>query len=246
MSFSLSVLILTQNQAHRLPRLLSCASTFADEVILVDGGSTDETVAVAARFPKARMVSRPFDENFARQRNFALDQARGDWIFFLDTDELPGPNLVNLLPDLLRSRFTCFKIPRYWLVRENPAEYIKSELHYPDRQLRLFRRLPEFRYDETHPVHETIPREARGSLFSLKFSHLLHFHFLWDDRAAREAKVRHYEELRPGQMRTNQMYLYEDIPHQVRPCRESWRGEEAIATSGDLLRERLRMWLPRV
>jgi glycosyltransferase involved in cell wall biosynthesis len=246
MSASLSVLILTQNQATRLPRLLGCASTFADEVILVDGGSTDGTAEVATHFPKVRLASRPFDGNFAMQRNYALDQARGDWVFFLDTDELPGPNLVHLLPCLLQSRFTCFKIPRYWLVREDPAEYIESDLHYPDRQLRLFRRAPEFRYDVAQSVHETIPKSARGALFPLNYAHLLHYQFLWEDRKAREAKVKRYEELRPGVMRTNRMYLYEDTPHVVKPCRESWRGTQPVSHPGDLLRERIRMFLPRL
>jgi len=243
---TLSVLLLTQNQAARLPRLLTCVSGFANEVVIVDGGSTDDTAEVAGRFPKVRRAQRDFDGNFAAQRNFALDHAQGDWVLFLDTDELPGPNLVELLPTLMRSRFTSFKIPRYWLVDEDPAEYVDSELHYPDRQMRLFRRLPELRYDEAQPVHETIPKQARGELFPLKFAHLLHYQFLWEDRSARETRVKRYEELRPGVMRTNRMYLYEDIPHQVRPCREYWQSNKPIITSGDQLREKLRMKLPRL
>lgn len=246
MGQTLSVLILTQNQATRLPRLLACAASFADEVILVDGGSTDRTAEESARFPKVRLVRRAFDGNFARQRNFALDQACGDWVFFLDTDELPGPNLIALMPRLLRSHFTSFKIPRYWLVGESPATYVHSELHYPDRQLRLFRRTPELRYDEAQPVHETIPKAARGALFPLKYAHLLHYQFVWESREAREARVKRYEELRPGVMRTNRMYLYEDLPHRVLPCRESWQGEAAVFRRSDLLKERVRMKLPRL
>lgn len=243
---SLSVLILVQNRADRISRLLACASTFADEVVLVDGGSTDNTPEVAARFPKVRLVSRTFDGNFAKQRNFAINQARGEWVFFIDSDELPGPNLVRILPWLMASRFTSFKVPTYWLVREDPTEYVESSLHYPDRHLRLFRRDSELRFDESQAIHEIIPKEKRGALFPLNFAHLLHYSFIWMDRAAREAKVKRYDELRPGVMRINQMYLYEDMPHVVKPCRESWRGTEPVFRSGDALRERIRLYLPRL
>ncbi|MCW8133896.1 MAG: glycosyltransferase family 2 protein, partial [Planctomycetota bacterium] len=178
----LSVCIIGQNVAGRIAPLLEQAASLAGEIVFVDGGSTDGTVDLVRRQPKAKLVARAFDGNFAKQKNAALAQARGDWILFLDTDELAGPGLIRLLPHLLASRFTGFNLPRYWLAQDDPPRYVDSEKHYPDRQLRLFRNRPELRYDESRPVHEAIPREARGQVLGLRSGHILHYCFLWEDR----------------------------------------------------------------
>lgn len=70
-----------------LPRL-----TWADEVVVVDGGSRDRSAEVARSYG-AQVVERRFDR-FAEQRNAALDAARSDWVFFIDADERPTPRLV--------------------------------------------------------------------------------------------------------------------------------------------------------
>ena len=239
---SLCVCVIGQNVAPRLGPLLSQASAIASEIVFVDGGSQDQTADVVGRYPNVRLVHRPFDGNFAKQKNFALAQSRSAWNLVLDTDELLGPNFLCLLPALLRSRFHGFHIPRYWLAQETPPLYVCSEKHYPDRQHRLFRNRPELRYDENRPVHEAIPRESRGPCLSLKSAHLLHYCFLWEDREARAGKVARYLQANPSPI--NQVYLYEEFPHRLRPCREaivSGRpvGGSALACGFD----RARLWL---
>lgn len=87
-----SVLILTLNEAHNLPRCLASVQP-CDDIVILDSGSTDGTVDIARRHG-ARVFSRPFD-NFAGQRNFARDHIpfKFDWVFHLDADEVMSPEL---------------------------------------------------------------------------------------------------------------------------------------------------------
>jgi glycosyltransferase involved in cell wall biosynthesis len=217
-------------------------SPLADEVLLVDGGSTDDTREIASRYANVRLLPRPFDGNFARQRNFGIDHARSEWVFFLDTDELLGPNLVEILPDLLECPFDCARFPRYWLSQEHPPLYVETQKLYPNPQTRLIRNRPEIRFDETRPVHEKIPPEVRGSRLTVKNCHILHYCFAWTSAEQRRRKVEFYESVHGPSEDINYVYPYEDSPYNLRPCRESWRdGAPEIQNRFDPLRERIRI-----
>jgi glycosyltransferase involved in cell wall biosynthesis len=81
MSMQLSVIILTRNEEKHIRDCIASVRDFADEVLVLDSLSTDHTVELA-RAAGARIETRVFD-NYPSQRNHALDQARGDWVFFL-------------------------------------------------------------------------------------------------------------------------------------------------------------------
>ena len=87
----LSLAIITLNEEKKLGDCLRSAA-FVDEIIVVDSGSTDKTKEVAASF-NARFVTRPFD-NFARQKNTAIEHCAGEWILLLDADERLSPELA--------------------------------------------------------------------------------------------------------------------------------------------------------
>ena len=87
----LSVVILTLNEQVNLPGAIASAA-FASEVLIVDSGSTDSTVEVAIG-AGVRVVERPF-EDFAHQRNVALELASGEWNLFRDADERVTPGLA--------------------------------------------------------------------------------------------------------------------------------------------------------
>ena len=80
----LSVTVIALNQEANIGPCLASVS-FADEIVVVDTGSTDRTVELARAYTD-RVVTAPW-QGFAGTKNFALDQARGDWVFVLDTDE---------------------------------------------------------------------------------------------------------------------------------------------------------------
>ncbi|MBZ5640976.1 MAG: glycosyltransferase [Acidobacteriia bacterium] len=240
---SLSVCIVGQDMAPRIGPLLDQADAIADEIVYVDGGSRDGSADLVARHPKARFIVRPFDGNIARQKNFALDQARCDWVLILDTDELLGPRLLRLLPRLLLSPARSVRCPRYWLVDDR--HYVHASGVYPDRQLRLFRNVPELRYDEAHLIHHPFRHEQLlEPCVRLKGAHLLHYDLMWNDRESREAKVRRYEKAHPSLTGVNRYYLYEDMPHRIASCREYWEGGSP-GTRPDVVRaaiDRFRLW----
>ena len=72
----------------------------ADEIIVVDTGSTDNTVEIAESFG-AKVFFYEWDNNFSNARNHALDKATGDWLIFLDADEYFGPNTQKQLRTVL-------------------------------------------------------------------------------------------------------------------------------------------------
>ena len=83
---SLSVVLITHNAAEQLARTLDAVS-WADEILVVDSGSTDGTVEIAKRLG-AKVVVQPDWQGFGYQKNFALARARGDWMLVLDADEV--------------------------------------------------------------------------------------------------------------------------------------------------------------
>ncbi len=94
-----SVLVLTFNEEANLPACLE-ALTWCDDIVVVDSGSTDETVNIARAFG-ARILTRPFD-TFAEQRNFGLDNGQfgHDWVLHIDADEIVTPAFVRALSSL--------------------------------------------------------------------------------------------------------------------------------------------------
>ena len=88
----ISVVILTQDEIINIERCLASVA-WSDDVLVIDSGSTDGTVDAATRLG-ARVLHRPFD-NFANQRNFALDegQLKYEWVLHLDADEEVSPEL---------------------------------------------------------------------------------------------------------------------------------------------------------
>jgi len=230
----LSVCLVTQDQAHLLPRLLGNIAPVADEIVAVDGGSKDGTEDVLRSHPKVRYERRRFD-TITRQKNHAIALARGEWVLIVDSDELLSDSLRAALPELVRScRKRWFKFPRYWLATGAPPRYVRADGLYPDHQLRLFRNAPIFRYTDERPVHHRFPREGRGPGVKLRgTAHIFHLDFLLNDRARREAKVARYDALDPAARETNHLYLWEDLPHEVRPCEEPWpEGAETEPAGG--------------
>lgn len=88
---SLSAVVLTKNSSSILEKCLRSLS-WCDEIIVVDDGSIDNTKSIAKKFG-AEVFEHDLDNDFSKQRNFGLKKASGDWILFVDSDEIVAPLL---------------------------------------------------------------------------------------------------------------------------------------------------------
>ncbi len=167
----LSVAIITLNEEANLPRTLASVQ-WADEIIVVDSGSTDRTVAIAESF-NATVIRREW-WGFAAQKNFAIEQCTGTWVLSLDADEELTPELGRQIRTLLPTDppIDAFRIKRRNLFL---GRWIKHGGFYPDPKLRLFRRTsahfaqqPAF---EERPVHETIAFDGTAQTLDFDLIH---------------------------------------------------------------------------
>ena len=143
----LSVIVIALNQEANIGECLASVS-FADEIVVVDTGSTDRTVELARAYTD-RVIEAPW-QGFGRTKNFALDQARGDWVFSLDTDERVPPSLQE---EILAVVEAGGPLNGYRVARKNYfcGRWIRHLGWYPDYTLRLFRRgRGRFRDREVH------------------------------------------------------------------------------------------------
>jgi glycosyltransferase involved in cell wall biosynthesis len=176
----LSVTVIALNQEANLGPCLASVS-FADEIVVVDTGSTDRTVELA-RAAGARVVATAW-QGFAGTKNFALDQASGDWVFVLDTDERVPEALREEILAVVRNDgpLNGYRVPRknYF-----GGRWIRRLGWYPDYTLRLFRRdRGRFRDRE---VHEEL--EVAGSVGTLQ-TPLDHYSYNnLDEYAARQER----------------------------------------------------------
>lgn len=165
MSPYLSAIVLTKNEERKI---VDCLQTlgWADEVIVLDSGSEDATVALAQKIG-ARMETRPFD-NFPRQRNAALELARGEWVFFVDADERVTEELAQEVQEVVaRGEKAGFWVPRHNYIF---GRLIRHAGWYPDYQLRLFLKA-KGRYDESRDVHELLILDGPEGYLENPFIH---------------------------------------------------------------------------
>jgi glycosyltransferase involved in cell wall biosynthesis len=164
-SLSLSVVIITFNEEANLARTLASVA-WADEIVVVDSGSTDRTREVAESF-RAKFCVEPW-KGFAAQKNSALAKATGDWILSLDADEEVEPSLADEIRTVLAANPS---VAGFWISRKNffLGRWIRHGGFYPDPKLRVIRRgAGKF---EERLVHEDL--RVDGTTASLQH-HLLH------------------------------------------------------------------------
>jgi glycosyltransferase involved in cell wall biosynthesis len=162
----ISATIITFNEERNLPRAIESLRS-ADEIVVVDSGSTDRTVRIAENLG-ARVIDSPWP-GYAKQKNLAAERACHDWIFSLDADESVSEPLDGEILRLKRGgpRFDAYTVPR---LAQYLGRWIRHSGWYPDRKVRLYDRR-KARWEGEY-VHETVKVDGRiGHLES----NLLHF-----------------------------------------------------------------------
>lgn len=133
---NLTVVILTKNEEKNIVDVINNAHTLTDNVLIVDSGSTDKTVALAEA-NGAKVVYRAWDNDFAAQRNFALQHVTTEWVLYLDADERMNDELVKEIKKAL----TANEQKQYSIKRKSVA--FGQEFNYgvlkPDFVPRLFK-----------------------------------------------------------------------------------------------------------
>lgn len=133
---SLSVTVITKNETHNIEACLRSVA-FADQVIVLDSGSTDNTLEIAKALG-AEVSSNPDWQGFGVQKNRALALANSDWVLSIDADERVQPELqAEILAAIKSNAFDVYSFPR---LSSYCGQYMHHSGWYPDRVTRLFRR----------------------------------------------------------------------------------------------------------
>lgn len=115
----LSAVILTWNEQENIGRTLSCLS-WLEKIIIVDSGSTDETISIISAYPNAEIFYRQFDTH-AAQWNYGLSLCNSEWVLSLDADYILTPQFINEVYDFLKSaNFSAFDAAFEFCVFGNP------------------------------------------------------------------------------------------------------------------------------
>lgn len=192
MTVGVTATVITFNEAANIEAALASLS-WADEIIVVDSESTDDTVAIARAFTD-KVIVRPWP-GYIEQKNFAAAQATHDWIFSLDADERVTPALSGEIKALLERgpRAAGYRVPR---VTFHLGRWMRSTDWYPDYQLRLYDRR-RARWSGRY-VHESVKADGpvedlRGELQHFAYRDLAH-HFQTMDRYTTLAARQMFEE----------------------------------------------------
>lgn len=198
----LSIALATYNEEKNINRCLSSVQDIADEIVIVDGTSSDRTVEIAKEFKaKITITDNPLIFHINKQK--AIDKCTSEWILQLDADEVVGRDLRKEIKEIIEM---SSDINGYWLPRKNYflGRFLLKGGQYPDYTLRLYKRgkgrLPQ------KDVHEQA--EVEGTVGYLKESLL---HYPYENFSSYLRKWRTYNTILASQIRTslkNKSLLY--------------------------------------
>jgi glycosyltransferase involved in cell wall biosynthesis len=185
----ISACLITFNEEHNLPRALNSLAGIADEIVVVDSGSTDRTAEIA-KAGRVSFFERPFT-NHADQKNYAASCAGNDWIFLLDADEELSSELRKSLLEWKKRtpEFAAYEMARLtWYL----GAWIHHSRWYPDFQRRLYRR---DKASFSGMIHSALRFEGKAGRLS---GDLLHYTIR--TFAEHQAKVEGYTTVIAGEM----------------------------------------------
>jgi glycosyltransferase involved in cell wall biosynthesis len=190
--------MMVQNSEQTLAIALESLANVYDELIIVDGGSTDSTCDIALSYD-AKIIHSKWTGNHSRQRNIYLKAIKTDWVFVLDSDEFIDKVTLNFLKHIKVVHQETLDTDNFWLTRKWISsfckhEYITSKPHYPDLQRRLFKANKNIYYEGL--IHEIMHGLTKPG-FHLSELSIYHLDLFINDNEQRKQKVRKYSEIDP-------------------------------------------------
>lgn len=164
----ISVTLAVYNEEKFLDRCLESVKDIADEIVIVDGSSTDKTLVIAKKY-KAKIIVKDNPPNFHINKKIANDNASGEWILQLDADEVVTPALSLEIKKIINSNSTE---NGFWIPRKNYflGKFLTKGGAYPDYTLRLYRK--NFGNLPAKSVHEQAVVEGKTGFLK---NDLLHY-----------------------------------------------------------------------
>jgi glycosyltransferase involved in cell wall biosynthesis len=165
MKTTVSCVLIVKNEERNIAACIDTLA-WADEIIVVDSGSTDRTAAICASYPKVKYHEIPW-EGFGPQKNRALDLATGDWVFSIDADERITPDLAREIRLITGNpRYDAYRVKRKNFYR---GRWVRHCGWWPDEVLRLFRR-GAARFND-RLVHESVEYNGQAGVLDRPLEH---------------------------------------------------------------------------
>jgi cephalosporin hydroxylase/glycosyltransferase involved in cell wall biosynthesis/SAM-dependent methyltransferase len=227
---SLSVCMIVQNAEKTLEIALESLDGVYDELIVVDGGSTDSTCEIALRYG-AKVINSPWTGNFSDQRNVSLKEVKTDWVFIIDADEFIDRKTLEFLRYVKANGTELdtdyFLITRKWISPFSKKYYVNSQPHFPDWQCRLYK------YDKaifySGQIHCVIHGLKQQGISSMELG-VYHLDLLVKSESQRQKKVQIYMKDNP---RDGMPHYY--IPDIMQLSLQEWNHQDLLPEVPKLL-----------
>jgi len=191
-SNKISALLITYNEEHNIRQVLENLG-FANEIIVVDSFSEDETVSIIESFGNVKVIQRAF-KNYTDQKQFALEQAAHEWVLFLDADERVPKPLQEEIQAVVTSKDTAsaYYFLRTFMFQDKVLRFSGWQT---DKNYRLFKK-SKVKFTEDRIVHETLVVDGPSETLTNKL-----VHYSYTDYADYKSKMIKY-----GQMKAQEEF----------------------------------------
>jgi glycosyltransferase involved in cell wall biosynthesis len=188
----ISALIITLNEAKNISFVLENLS-FADEIIVVDSYSEDDTADIAKSYPNVKVFQNKFLD-FTTQRNFALEKAKHEWVLFLDADERVTDDLKDEILEVINQPKTAdaYYFYRKFMFKGKPLHFSGWQT---DKNIRLFKK-SKSTYTAERLVHEVLKVEGTTSYMKHKL-----IHYSYSSYSSYKAKMISYAKLKAKELK---------------------------------------------